>query len=163
MKFTTSTKQFTLRYVPKHVISPIASRYLASPINPIRFKIQHLYAQRDRNTLWWRVSVQHLQQHKRVVRSWCARRVRLAFRRALKERGFDAEGQRIGSDMDGNIGTSEGKNDNLIGSIDIYVRSQCVQEAYSVVQADMNSLVDSLLLHRKNKEDQMEKTVKSAE
>ncbi|KAE8372256.1 hypothetical protein BDV26DRAFT_104827 [Aspergillus bertholletiae] len=150
MKFLASTKQFTLRYVPKHVISPIASRYLASPINPIRFKIQHLYATRDRTTLWWRVSLQHLQQQRRVVRSWCARRVRLAFQRALKERGFDAEGRRIKPSSDE---PSEGKDGNLVGSIDILVRPQCIQENYATVQADMNSLVDSLIQNR-NKGDQ---------
>ncbi|KAE8159410.1 hypothetical protein BDV40DRAFT_241450 [Aspergillus tamarii] len=148
MKFLASTKQFTLRYVPKHVISPIASRYLASPINPIRFKIQHLYATRDRTTLWWRVSLQHLQQQRRVVRSWCARRVRIAFQRALKERGFDTEGRRIRPSSDESGALSEGNCDNLVGSVDILVRPQCVQEGYAAVQADMDSLVDSLIQNR---------------
>ncbi|GMF79212.1 hypothetical protein F9C07_2108387 [Aspergillus flavus] len=148
MKFLASTKQFTLRYVPKHVISPIASRYLASPTNPIRFKIQHLYATRDRTTLWWRVSLQHLQQQKRVVRSWCARRVRIAFQRALKERGFDTEGRRIRPSSGEGAAVSDGEGDNLVGSVDILVRPQCVQEDYATVQADMNTLVDSLIQNR---------------
>lgn len=40
--------------------------------------------------------MQHQMKLKRVVRSWTARRVRVAFRRALRERGFDGEGRWVG-------------------------------------------------------------------
>lgn len=145
MKFLNSTNTLTLRYLPKHIISPVALRYLASPINPIRFKIKHLYDNRDRNILWWKVSTQHLTQHKRVIRSWCARRVRLAFRCALKERGFDAEGRRRGPNIDESAGISKGENVNLVGSVDIFIRPRCVHEDYPTLQAEMNTLVDSFI------------------
>jgi hypothetical protein len=65
----------------------------------------------------------------------------------LKERGFDAEGKRIRQDSE-SLKVSEGTNDNLVGSVEILVRPQCAQEDYTVVQADMDSLVDSLIRDR---------------
>lgn len=147
MKIIASTKQFTLRYVQKHVIPPVAARYLGSHIHPIRPKIHHLYANRDRDTLWWRVSIKQIQGYKRVVRSWSARRVKIAFRQALKERGFDAEGRRLqpepGNDTHQNA--PEGKEDNLTGSLEIIVHPQSILESYSAVQSDMHSLLNSLM------------------
>ncbi|KAL5366005.1 hypothetical protein BJX96DRAFT_160138 [Aspergillus floccosus] len=147
MKIIASTKQFTLRYVQKHVIPPVAARYLGSHIHPIRPKIHHLYANRDRDTLWWRVSIKQIQSYKRVVRSWSARRAKIAFRQALKERGFDAEGRRLqlepGNDTPQNA--PEGKEDNLTGSLEIIVHPQSILESYSTVQSDMHSLVNSLM------------------
>ncbi|KAF9884772.1 hypothetical protein FE257_001262 [Aspergillus nanangensis] len=146
MKTLASTKQFTLRYVPKHVIPPVAARYLGSPVHPIRPKIFHMYATRDRNTLWWRVSVKPIQGFRRVVRSWCARRARLAFRQALKDRGFDAEGRRMRSESSGEGGSTPERNDDYIhGSLEIVVQPQSVQEDMTVVQTDMHHLVDVLI------------------
>lgn len=82
----------TLRYTPKQVIPPIALRYISAPYHPIRPKILHMYENRDKNTLWWRVSITPLQSHKRVVRSWCARRARRAFEHALEKKGLDKLG-----------------------------------------------------------------------
>ncbi|KAL4898803.1 hypothetical protein BDV59DRAFT_167558 [Aspergillus ambiguus] len=150
MKIIASTKQFTLRYVQKHVIPPVAARYLGSHIHPIRPKIHHLYASRDRDSLWWRVSVKQIQQYKRVVRSWSARRAKIAFRQALQDRGFDAEGRRLplesGSHTTGDM--PEGNEGNLTGSLEIVVHPQSILESYSVIQSDMHSLLDSLVEKR---------------
>ncbi|KAJ6151276.1 hypothetical protein N7470_007870 [Penicillium chermesinum] len=86
-------KGLTLRYTPKNVIPPVAARYMSAPFHPIRPKITHMYQTRDKNTLWWRTSVTSLHSEKKVVRSWCARRARSAFRHALAKQGFDEFGR----------------------------------------------------------------------
>lgn len=51
--------------------------------------------ERDKNTLWWNVYTPNNIAQKRVVRSWCNRRLRNAFKEALAARGFDKEGRSI--------------------------------------------------------------------
>ncbi|KAL2871521.1 uncharacterized protein BJX67DRAFT_342477 [Aspergillus lucknowensis] len=145
MKVIASTKQFTLKFSPKLVIPPIALRYLNVRRNdPIRPKIQHMCDNRDRNTLWWRASVKEIHDYKRVVRSWCARRVRTAFRQELKARGFDAEGRSLESNTGGSA-TPDGIPGNLIGTIHILVEPPCIGEKYATVRQDMKILMDALI------------------
>lgn len=159
MKLVASTKQFTLRFVQKHVIPPVAARYLGSPVHPIRPKIHHLYVNRDRDTLWWRVSVKQVQRYKRVVRSWCARRARIAFQQALKDRGYDAEGRRIQREAESSDSgdTTQGKEGNLMGSLEITVLPPTVQQSFSTVQSDMHSLLDTLIEQNIQKSNQRQK------
>ncbi|KKK18685.1 hypothetical protein P175DRAFT_0503717 [Aspergillus ochraceoroseus IBT 24754] len=142
MKVLVSTKQFSLRFSPKAVTPPIALRYLSSPVNPIRPKIEHLCDNRDPNTLWWRVSVKDIQDHKRVVRSWCARRTRHAFIRELKGRGFDEEGRRLPNSI--KSPPEDGIGGNLRGSVNIWIKPTCIEEKYSAVQAEVKTLMDAL-------------------
>ncbi|KAE8150029.1 hypothetical protein BDV25DRAFT_155188 [Aspergillus avenaceus] len=145
MKVLASTKQFSLRYNPKNVISPIAFRYIRMPANPIRPKIMDMYANRDRDCLWWRVSIQQLQQNKKVVRSWCARRVRLAFTNALKDRGYDNEGRRLTSELEEQEVSQDSSHSNMTGYLEIVVHTPCITEKYSSVQADMQSVIGALI------------------
>lgn len=140
LKIVTATSQFTLRYNPHQVPSPTALLYMTSPSNPLRPKITHMYATRDRNTLWWRVSVNQL-SFKKVVRSWCARRVRAAFRQALLDRGFDGEGRKIVQDAEGGPKVETG----LKGTAEIIVHPASIKAEHADVQKEINSLVDTLL------------------
>jgi hypothetical protein len=99
-----------------------------------------MYRNRDKNTLWWRVAYQSLPL-KRVVRSYCARRTRKAFREALLSRGFDEQGRRIVERTDGLLATEIG----LTGSADIVVKEISYKEPYSAVREEIESLVDKLV------------------
>ncbi|KAL1983383.1 hypothetical protein VTN96DRAFT_10442 [Rasamsonia emersonii] len=138
LKTIKNTSQFVLRYFPRCIMTPIAARYVAIDTHPLRPKILHMYANRDPNTLWWRVSVNHLPL-KRVVRLWCARRARKAFRQALEERGFDHEGRPI--KKEGSSSPTVG----LKGTVEIIVNQRSIKEGLPAVQEEMASLVDSLV------------------
>ncbi|KAF7184270.1 hypothetical protein CNMCM7691_004956 [Aspergillus felis] len=132
-KLVKGTSQFYMRYNPKTVLPPVANRYILSETHPIRPKIQHMYANRDPNTLWWRVNPQPLQSFKRVVRSWATRRVRLAFRQALTAQGFDVEGRRLVSETAGSAAMRSPK-DGLQGSLEIAVLPQSVKVGYDTIE-----------------------------
>ncbi|WEW59350.1 hypothetical protein PRK78_004820 [Emydomyces testavorans] len=85
---------FQAHYSPHNLVPYIASRYLADFDNPIRPKVVHAYRTRERGILWWTVMSGHLAGMRPVVRTWYARRVRLGFRAALGERGYDGEGRK---------------------------------------------------------------------
>jgi chitin biosynthesis protein CHS5 len=139
LKVIRSTSQFLLRYSPRHLIPPVAMRYMAAKYHPIRPKILHMYANRDKSALWWRVSINHLPL-KRVVRSWCARRVRRAFREALGERGYDHEGRRIQQDNQ-----ESSAEVGLNGTAEIMVHQQSIKQDYSSVREECLILVDTLV------------------
>ncbi|KAL1968661.1 hypothetical protein VTN77DRAFT_1487 [Rasamsonia byssochlamydoides] len=138
-----STNQFVLRYSPQCGMTPIAARFVQSETHPLRPKILHMYANRDRNTLWWRVSVNHLPL-KRVVRSWCARRARTAFKQALEERGFDPEGRPLKKEE------PSSQTVGLKGTVEIVVNQRSIKEELPAVKEEMASLVDSLVRAAQN-------------
>ncbi|KAJ5952878.1 uncharacterized protein N7479_011291 [Penicillium vulpinum] len=139
-KFVASTNSFVLRYWPKCNTPPVAARYLNVPTHPIRSKIVDLCAHRERKTLWWRVSVSQIQQSKRVVRSWCARRVRIAFEQALKQQGLDKLGKPL-------ISESPLQEKKLSGTMDIYIQPPCVTQDFERIQKDAHHLLSLLLDH----------------
>ncbi|PLN86069.1 hypothetical protein BDW42DRAFT_159199 [Aspergillus taichungensis] len=136
-------KSFILRYSFKTLIPPVAKRYLDFPVHPLRPKIQHMYDNRDPETLWWRVSLHQLGQHKRVVRSWGARRARVAFRETLKQHGFDEAGKRLEPGTT-QYGCMDSPNGGLKGSLEVIVRVESIDEPFAEVQSDMHSLFDQL-------------------
>ncbi|KAL4924783.1 uncharacterized protein BDV17DRAFT_273866, partial [Aspergillus undulatus] len=120
-KLLVPTTLFSAKYAPKQLLTAIAQRYiLYSPGNPILPKIRYMCDNRDRNTLWWRVSTASLSSHKKVVRSWCARRARAAFTHEMKARGYDAEGKRIRSDTPLSQTVTESSG-NMKGTLTIYL------------------------------------------
>ncbi|KAJ5305769.1 hypothetical protein PENANT_c015G10315 [Penicillium antarcticum] len=139
-KAVTPTNSITMRWAPKNIIPPVASRYLNAPSHPIRPKIVHLCGHRDRNTLWWRVSVAQIQQHKRVVRSWCARRVRVAIEQALKQHGLDTFGKSLNSE------SAPGRT-SVTGTLDVLIQPPCMAQKMDSLQEDANNLVSSFLEH----------------
>ncbi|KGO47764.1 hypothetical protein PEX1_101470 [Penicillium expansum] len=141
-KFGTSTNSLVLRYWPKCNTPPVAARYLNSPTHPIRPKIVDLCGHRERNTLWWRVSVANIQQSKRAVRSWCARRVRIAIEQALRQQGLDKLGKPL-------VSESPSQSKKLAGTMEIYVQPPCIAQDFETVQKDAHHLI-SLLLNRES-------------
>ncbi|KAJ5919242.1 hypothetical protein N7466_010185 [Penicillium verhagenii] len=138
---SSSSTGMNIRYSPKHIIPPIAQRYLGSPTHPIRPKIDHMWATRDTNTLWWRVSVAPIGHLRRVVRSWCARRTRIAFEQALSNQGYNNLGIPLQD-------SSTPQKHNLTGSLELVLRPSCVNLDFKVVQKDADSLLRNILKQR---------------
>ncbi|KAF7717898.1 Uncharacterized protein PECH_002702 [Penicillium ucsense] len=155
MKFSSSSSTLLLRYTSEHVIPPIAQRYLGSPVHPIRPKIAYIYANRDPTTLWWRVSVSHLNQFKRTVRSWCARRARMAFQESLKRQGFDHSGRSL------SVGAWNEKPP-LLGSLEITLRPACLHQSFEALQKDTDYLLKGILKHRERRGDRNKSDGKSS-
>lgn len=148
MRTLVSTNLFMLRYNWKYIRNHVANRYLGSPTHPINPKIAHMYAHREENNLWWTVSVQPLMSYRRVVRSWCARRTRVAFKQALRERGFNWEGRRLLGKMATPTMTPSElgiPGDDLTGTVELIVHPPCVKEKFPVIQKEMSFIVDALL------------------
>lgn len=142
MKLAASANTVLFRYNQKAVIPRVAERYLRAPLHPIRPKIAHMYEHRDPNTLWWNVTVLQLAQFKKVVRSWSARRARIAFELALKQQGFDKLGIPLGPSKDM-------QEERFTGTLDIIVRPSCVKESFETIQQDTHRLLESILSQRK--------------
>ncbi|KAJ5437840.1 uncharacterized protein N7458_008838 [Penicillium daleae] len=141
MKFLASSGNLLVRYTSEPMIPPVAQRYMNSPVHPIRPKIAYMYEHRDPNTLWWRVSVSQLNQFKRTVRSWCARRARLAFQEALRRQGFDKLGRPLTPPV------SMDKQ-ALLGSLDVTIRPSSVYHSFEAVQKDADFLLKGILKQR---------------
>ncbi|PYH97663.1 hypothetical protein BO71DRAFT_395913 [Aspergillus ellipticus CBS 707.79] len=144
-----ASKSFMLRYSPINKPSPIANRYLLSNNNCLQPKIAHMYATRDKNSLWWKTSASQLTSYRRVIRSWGSRRARVTFRKALQEQGFDEEGRRI--ELENQDGKQNNRK-NLSGSLEVILRAHVIEEQFDVLQKDMQAGVRSLLTHIKHLE-----------
>lgn len=143
-RMTATSDNFMVRFNPKHTIPTVASRYLTVPGHPIRPKIAHMWDNRSKNELWWRVNINvELGNYKRVVRSWAARRARSAFRQALAHHGLDPLGHPLSS-----IPDTE-QPDPLLGSMEVFVREGLLNQRFDVLQNDANYLILSILNRRK--------------
>lgn len=155
MKLVSSSKNLLLRYYSKAPIPPVAARYMGSPVHPLAPKIVHLYENRDRNTLLWRVSVSRLTHLKRVVRSWCARRARIALEQALKQQGFDRQGLPIHC-------SSCSQQERLTGALDVTLQPPCVTASFETIQQDTHRLLQNILSERETHPERLEKTYASS-
>ncbi|KLJ11894.1 hypothetical protein EMPG_12947 [Blastomyces silverae] len=90
---------FTVGYTPENTRTSRAKMFscdLFVNLYGLRPKIDYMWATREKGQLWWSTCTQSdIASERSVIRSWCARRVRNAFRDALKERGYDKTGRRI--------------------------------------------------------------------
>ncbi|EEP77808.1 predicted protein [Uncinocarpus reesii 1704] len=109
---------FQAYFSPENLIPYVGARYISDFDNPIRPKVFDMYQNRERGILWWTVAAGHMVNMKRVVRSWCARRVRIAFRAALKESGYDSEGRKYILGACGN-GNPLSKEKALMGTLEV--------------------------------------------
>jgi hypothetical protein len=79
--------------------------------------------------------------NKRVLRSWCARRVRIAFREALKQHGFDNEGRRPVLDPQGRVLRKE---TGLQGSLEIKLDCSLIQEKFDEILRQAGCVISAL-------------------
>lgn len=92
-------------------------------------------AQRDQNTLWWNITSNNLSE-KRVVRSWCCRRVRGALVEALQAKGYDREG-RVQPNTRGRT--------PLTGSLQLMGTEHLITVKFSELQKEAGFVVDALV------------------
>ena len=106
-----------------------------NPYHVLYHRYMERIAARDRNTLW--ISLQEPWQKfigKAVIRKWCKKRVRVALNEALKEKGYDWEGRRIG----GKGGTG------LKGSLRLIISHFVLDRSWPEIQQDAKKLVHNL-------------------
>ncbi|PWY90478.1 hypothetical protein BO94DRAFT_26255 [Aspergillus sclerotioniger CBS 115572] len=145
-----NTKSLVLRYSPVNKPSHVAMRYLSAEVHPLRPKIAHMYATRDKDTLWWMVNPSYLMSSKmkRLVRSWCSRRARTAFRQALKEHGFDTDGRRIRDEpLD-----SRDRGKDLKGNVELLLHAEIMRMRFEDIRKEMSAGVGALVdrMEKKN-------------
>jgi hypothetical protein len=129
-------------YTLENAIQPIAARCLnAGRSHPLEPRIKYLYETRERGILWWSVAHSEVYHLKRVVRSWCARRLRNAFREALRDRGFDEDGRLLVLDSSGNI---IDRKKRLKGTLELRMRNPLVDAKYVDVVEQAGRIVDEL-------------------
>ncbi|OQE17889.1 hypothetical protein PENSTE_c019G01816 [Penicillium steckii] len=149
-RLNASSVNFLVRYNPRHTIPTIASRYLTAPGHPLRPKISHMWDIRSKDELWWRVNIDlQLSRYKRVIRSWAARRARLAFTQALAHHGLDTTGHPLPS-------ASNTPPDPLLGSMEIFVLPPSLTHKVDVLQEDANYLLQVILNRKKLREQRAE-------
>lgn len=142
----------TLYYTPHQRLSRSANLYRHVALNnPIRFKIDHLWNNRDKNTLWWFTSVKPLMGHKSVVRSWCKRRVRVAFIHALKARGYDREGRVIGRVEEASHTAAAVPSAPLTGTAEIAILPACIKTDFATLRRDVDIMVDCILAKQRRR------------
>ena len=141
----------TLRYCPQHIMTPVALRYISAPYNPIRPKIMHMYETRDRNTLWWRATTSHLLPEKKVVRVWCARRARRAFKHALKKQGFDEVGHPL----------IPGEQEVFKGSMEVIACPPLITMKYETLEQEADTLLAKIMELRARARDRPQRPSKS--
>ncbi|RAK96906.1 uncharacterized protein BO80DRAFT_312979, partial [Aspergillus ibericus CBS 121593] len=132
-----------LRYYPVNKPSHVALRYLTADVHPLQPKIAHMYATRDKDMLWWMINPSYLMstKMKRVVRSWCSRRARMAFQLALKEHGYDTHGRRTGEKS-----LDAGKEQkDLKGRVELVLHADIIRAQFEDLQKEMNAGVDALI------------------
>jgi RNase P protein component len=95
------------------------------------------WARRDRNSLWWLVVCRNDTYPKAVIRQHQKRRLRNAFRDALKTHGWDSEGRSVPS-----IGPP---SPPLTGTIQLVVRPDMGNVPFVTLQKQCSAVVDELL------------------
>ena len=134
---------FSCHYAPGNYLPPIATRNLLPGAHqPLAPKIRDLYKDRERETLWWSVTIYMLPSStKRAVRSWAARRVRQAFRQALWERGFDEAGKKLVLDGAGNV---VDRRKCLEGTMELRILQKLILAKYTSVMYEARRTVGFL-------------------
>ncbi|KAJ5110141.1 hypothetical protein N7532_002786 [Penicillium argentinense] len=144
-KVYATSANFIVRYRAIHSTPVVASRYLTASNHPIRPKIAHMYDHREKDHLWWRVNINMQIQHvTRVVRSWAARRTRVAFLQALKNNGLDHLGKVLPE--------AKSWQQPLIGTMEVVVREYSLTSNFETIQQDANSLLQNILKLKHQKE-----------
>ncbi|KAI9777585.1 MAG: hypothetical protein M1816_004629 [Peltula sp. TS41687] len=145
-----AVRAFFLFYSPQHVPSLAAHTILTNPTHPLHLPFTHRYEAQDRTTLWWTVYGTLKQLPTKVVRGWGERRLKQAFRAALLNRGFDAQGRRVVVVVDekGDAGRGsergEGKG-NLIGTVRLQVMKPIVALRGADVREQAGWAVDRIV------------------
>lgn len=129
-----SLTAYTLSYTPSHLPPTSTLAILARPSHVLRGSTVRRAALKDTRTLWWTVSMRNAEAQRKVVRSWCNRRMKKAVREALRERGFDGEGRWKGERAKGTEKGSGRKERGLSGTAVFMMREEMVSMKFERVK-----------------------------
>lgn len=130
---------YIFRYYDSCIMTRWAANHSGTQPHVLKPKIQHLYQDRDRNTLWWRAVTQNLPL-KKVVRTTNARRVRKIFSEVLFQQGYDSMGRPLALEkLPGQIPV---RHQPIRGTIEIMVQRGAITQE----PADMRRELTVLLL-----------------
>lgn len=87
------TSLFTAIHNLTYKPGPSGERIIEEVYHPLHLQTKRKYEARERTGLWWHALVGTSVSPRRVVRNWCARRMRNAFKEALGARGMDEYGR----------------------------------------------------------------------
>jgi hypothetical protein len=97
---------FCAKYTKKYAYASTVSKLLDFPEAALHPKFEKRWQTRQ-EPLWWNVTARRDFEHKRSVRSWVSRRVRVAFVESLRKRGYAQDGSRINGAGEPLVGTAQ--------------------------------------------------------
>jgi hypothetical protein len=133
---------FIANYYRDNIAGTFAYHVASDGRNPKTAQVRQRWENRDRNSLWWFVFCSNEHYPKAVFRVHQKRRLRQAFKNALKEKGWDEEGRPI---------TSAAKLERTIkGSVHLAVNPGLSTVKFDDLQNQCSALID-LLVQRQPK------------
>lgn len=122
----------------QHVAALNSQDPLKIDSHPRHFLVTKKYAER-KDPLWWNV-LGKVEVHPRVVRSWAINRTRVAFKAALKKKGFDEKGNRLEEAV------AAGYEDKpLTGSVQFLVTQGAVAASWAEVKAEAERILERVM------------------
>jgi hypothetical protein len=117
---------------------PMTKDFALDPSHPLHIRTTRRLAAFDSSVLHWNVKTPLEMSKKATVRAWAIRRVKVAFREALKEGGWQTDGSGVAYDGDmrlrGALCIFVQKDKDIIEASGEDVRRQCVWLLRKIVQ-----------------------------
>lgn len=123
-----------VNWSPEH-IAPINSKIKLESTTHPRHEITKRIWEARTDPLWWNCLTSKQVSFKSVVRSWLTNRARVAFRNALKRKGYDTNGYRIDGKGD------EDPKPNLVGSVHFLTRPELIRAKWPEVEEQADLIV----------------------
>jgi hypothetical protein len=128
-----ATELFTWRFEPRPrsfncTIFEATKDFARDASHPLHIKTRRRLTAFDPTILHWNVKAPLELSKKAIVRVWAIRRVKVAFREALKEGGWDANGRRLagaGIELSGAVCMYLSKNKGIIKASGEDVKREC--------------------------------------
>lgn len=122
----------------KHITSMNSQDALGKEYHPLRELALTKWAER-KDPLWWNV-LSKTEVSPRVVRGWAINRTRVAFKNALKRKGYDENGYRL-NDPSG----SKRPEKDLVGSVQFMINQGAVKASWEEMNAEADMILDGML------------------
>ncbi|KAF2454734.1 hypothetical protein BDY21DRAFT_352588 [Lineolata rhizophorae] len=144
---------FTPLYNRHHQVGLFGERSLFDPFDPQHLLVQKKLRDRDRNALWWQTHCGLGVSPKAVVRVWCARRLRHAFREALDDRGLDWLARPKGPKGDDGGMQQDKKKPKaaILGYLRLKGKETLITMKYDTIKEECRLTVDELLKEQERK------------
>jgi len=115
--------------------------HMHMPMHPLYQLFQRRWETRT-ESLWWSAIAHKTLENKRVVRSWAARRLRLAFVGALKKNGFDVTGRPIES--------SKTNIPSLFGTLQLTPNAGIMKASREQLEGEAHILIQYIIKQQRN-------------